>query len=728
MQSDLCALMKRILLLVFIALTVFGYGQVQSIDPTKINQDTVDLKEVIISATRTERKLTEIPMPFNLVTKKEIQAIGGSRLQDVLTEQKGLTIVPQINGVGNGLQLQGLGADYTMIMMDGEPLIGRYTGTLELSRIALGNIKKIEIVKGPSSSLYGSEALGGVVNIITSRPVTPRILLSSRLSTMGDFDANVELDHVKYKLSNQLFFNFFNSKGFDVDPANYGRTISPYRNFSFRHKLIYQPIEALELSTAIRIFHEVQDNEYQVIVPSDSIKVNGPGKVSDLTFIPQIKYSWKNNTQFYIRANYSRYYTETKLNELSSGNEYYFDQFRQEYFKPEVQSTCRYFKNQNWTAGAGILYESVNTNRYGENVTRSQHTSYLFLQHEWKLNPKVDIITGLRYDDNSVYHSQWSPKFSLLYKPTSRIQIKASFGTGFKAPDFRQLYLNFKNSAAGYSVFGTEVVLDELKKLQTQGLIEDIYISLDQKSTLKPEKSIALNFGMEYDHPTFGNFSIHFFRNDLKGLVEIQTVALLKNRQFIYSYNNIQNAYTEGFEAEWRSKLIRNFQISLSYNYLLAKDKDILNQIKQKQIYGRNPETLESYLITKKDYLGLYGRSPHSGIAKLRYQSKSGKWDASLRCIYRGSYGSAATAGSVSGTLIPSSDRNSNGILDRYDHLVTDYFILNAGYAYQINSNWRISTGVENLANYKDELYIPTLKVRNFFIQIQFEFFKKNKS
>ena len=107
--------MKRILLLVFIALTVFGYGQVQSIDPTKINQDTVDLKEVIISATRTERKLTEIPMPFNLVTKKEIQAIGGSRLQDVLTEQKGLTIVPQINGVGNGLQLQGLGADYTMI-------------------------------------------------------------------------------------------------------------------------------------------------------------------------------------------------------------------------------------------------------------------------------------------------------------------------------------------------------------------------------------------------------------------------------------------------------------------------------------------------------------------------------------------------------------------------------------------------------------------------------------
>ncbi|MBK9379650.1 MAG: hypothetical protein IPM86_16180 [Saprospiraceae bacterium] len=82
--------MKRILLLVFIALTVFGYGQVQSIDPTKINQDTVDLKEVIISATRTERKLTEIPMPFNLVTKKRFKPLEAADCKTYLPNKKDL--------------------------------------------------------------------------------------------------------------------------------------------------------------------------------------------------------------------------------------------------------------------------------------------------------------------------------------------------------------------------------------------------------------------------------------------------------------------------------------------------------------------------------------------------------------------------------------------------------------------------------------------------------------
>jgi outer membrane receptor for ferrienterochelin and colicins len=119
-----------------------------------------ELEALVVTATRNERTMGLLPMPVSLIPQSQIKTMGSLRLNDVLTEQTGLLVVPQINAQGNGIQLQGFNPDYTLILIDGEPIIGRYTGSLELSRIAVGNIKQIEIVKGPSSSLYGSDALG----------------------------------------------------------------------------------------------------------------------------------------------------------------------------------------------------------------------------------------------------------------------------------------------------------------------------------------------------------------------------------------------------------------------------------------------------------------------------------------------------------------------------------------------------------------------------------------
>ena len=109
-------------------------------------RDSVQLSEVMITATRTERLLSAVPMPFQMIPGKNIKALGSTRLQDILGEHAGLIIVPQVNGLGNGIQIQGLNPDYTLILIDEEPIIGRYAGTLELSRITTGNIRKIEIV------------------------------------------------------------------------------------------------------------------------------------------------------------------------------------------------------------------------------------------------------------------------------------------------------------------------------------------------------------------------------------------------------------------------------------------------------------------------------------------------------------------------------------------------------------------------------------------------------
>src|SRR6187455_3324813 len=134
------------------------------------------LTELVVTATRTERKLSNVAVPVQIISRKTITQSGSVRLNDILSEQTGLYITSggattsAGGGVfGNGIQIQGLSPDYTLILLDGEPIIGRQGGVIDLSRLTVGNIRKIEIVKGPSSSLYGSEAMAGVINIITDR-------------------------------------------------------------------------------------------------------------------------------------------------------------------------------------------------------------------------------------------------------------------------------------------------------------------------------------------------------------------------------------------------------------------------------------------------------------------------------------------------------------------------------------------------------------------------------
>ena len=161
---------------------------------------TQHLNEVVVTATRTIRQLSSLPLPAQIVTKKELREANRTRLNNILNEQTGLITVPDFGG-GEGIQLQGLDSQYTLILIDGVPLIGRSAGTLDVSRITVGNIKQIEIVKGASSSLYGSEALGGVINIITENPKQgSNVSVNSRFGSFETYDTSVNIGYKKEKL------------------------------------------------------------------------------------------------------------------------------------------------------------------------------------------------------------------------------------------------------------------------------------------------------------------------------------------------------------------------------------------------------------------------------------------------------------------------------------------------------------------------------------------------
>ncbi|MBI2505816.1 MAG: TonB-dependent receptor plug domain-containing protein [Candidatus Latescibacteria bacterium] len=214
---------------------VVRIGQVVSLSLTLAEQ-SAEVSEVVVTGTRTQRRLEDTPIQTTLISRQAIQQQGAARLSAILAEQCGLALARDYSGTG--VQLQGFDADYTLILVDGEPIIGRTAGTLELDRFAAGSIEQVEIVKGPLSSLYGSEALAGVVNLITRKPSRPLGLrFSSRLEDPRALDLNAELETRHGPLGLLLHFNRHSSPGYDLDPRTLSPTVPQFTNYTLQPKI-----------------------------------------------------------------------------------------------------------------------------------------------------------------------------------------------------------------------------------------------------------------------------------------------------------------------------------------------------------------------------------------------------------------------------------------------------------------------------------------------------------
>jgi outer membrane receptor for ferrienterochelin and colicins len=688
---------------------------------------TRQLETLIVTATRNERTLGALPMPVSLISKNQIRTMGSLRLNDILTEQTGLVVVPQVNAQGNGIQIQGFNPDYTLILIDGEPIIGRYTGSLELSRIAVGNIKQIEIVKGPSSSLYGSDALAGVINIITERPQGTRGNAAIRYGTNNTLDVNGDIGFVKKKLGVYVYGNRYHTDGYDLSPQNFGNTVSPFTNYTLNSKITYKFSPSTDLSVAGRFFNEDQVFRFEVESNGSRIRTAGNGNTQDWNFNPVLTHRFSNKLKAIARFYSTHYKTETYLDLETDGSRYYEDDFRQSFTRPELNAEYFFNEKNILTLGGGYINEQVQTSRYGDEEKRSQETSYGFFQHEWLPMEKLSVIAGGRYDYNTIYGGQFSPKLSSRYELNKKVTFKVSGGVGFKAPDFRQLYFNFNNSAAGgYSVLGTEVAIDRLAELDAAGQIQTYLFDPAQLGNLQAERSISINAGATVEILPLLKMDLNVFHNSINNLIETQAVAITTSGQSIYSYRNILRAYTQGLESNFSYPVAKNLNLSFGYQLLYAKDKDVLEDVKAGEVYWRDPVTLVTKRLKPSEYFGLYNRSRHMGNVKLFYNHQPSGWEGSLRVIYRGIYGIGDIRGNIQGEVIPPSDTNSNSILDVYDEFVPGYALVNLSVAKTIKHSLRFQLGVDNLFDYTEPVLIPNLPGRLYYGLVSYTFSKKN--
>ena len=368
-------------------------------------------------------------------------------------------------------------------------------------------------------------------------------------------------------------------------------------------------------------------------------------------------------------------------------------------------------EKHSFTTGTGYIWETVEATRYTEK--KSLHTAYVLLNYEFNPNRRTGVIAGARYDNHSVFGAQLSPKLSAKYNITKWLMLRANIGTGFKAPDFRQLYLNFTNTSAGYSVFGTEELVAGIDKLQSQGQIADILIDPASIGTINAENSVACNAGTVFTFQQHVKGSINFFRNDISDMIETQAVARKTNGQLVYSYYNISKVFTQGIETDWSYQPIEPLTISAGYQYLQAKDETVLYNIKAGNVYRKDPSTQVTTRVSANDYGGLFNRSRHSGNFKLFYENKKYGFNANLRCIYRGRYGFA--------------DKNNNQILDADYEYVTGYALWNIAATKNFKNGISVQAGIDNLFNFKNVSYMPGIAGRLWFISAGWSINKTNK-
>ena len=668
------------------------------------------LDAVVVTATRTERRVGALPMPVTVVSQPQIRQSGSLRLNDILREQTGLAIV---NDHGQGLQVQGFGPDYTLILVDGEPLVGRTAGTLELSRLTVGNIKQIEIVKGPSSSLYGSEALAGVVNIITENPDQTRGSLSARYGANRTSDLTGDVSLRKGKTGLYLFGNRYQSGGYDFSPESTGTTVAPFLNHTISGRLTTALGSRFTLSVSGRFFTEQQDNEVGL---SDLRVVAGDGSVREYTLNPvlthQVNERWKLTYRYYRTG----YQTATSLVYQDTHESYDESYFRQTFDRGEVVSTYTVRGRHFLTLGTGFIAEGVAATRY---PGRQQFfTRYGFAQFEWVPVQRFTLIAGGRFDAHSQYAAQLSPKLSARYVVSPTVALRGSAGVGFKAPDFRQLYLNFDNAVAGYSVFGTQEVAAGIARLQQQGQIAELLLDPARFGSIRAESSVAVNLGAVADfQSTYGRplrVSVNLFRNDIRDLIETQVVARKTNGQNVFSYTNLSRVFTQGAEADASYRIplgAGQLTVSSGYQLLEAKDKAVVGAIKAGTVFRRNPETLLTERVRAADYGGLLNRSRHMANWKLFYELPKQGVAASLRAVYRSRYGFA--------------DGNGNLILDQASEYVAGYTTWHVTASKTIKS-LLLQVGVDNLTGYTDPQFIPSLAGRLWYASLRWNWVHKS--
>ncbi|MBE9586197.1 TonB-dependent receptor [Mucilaginibacter sp. JRF] len=667
----------------------------------KLSKGQSELSEVNVSGKNiTPDNLIDVQrsaMPVTVISRRTIELMGSRRLDEVLKEQTGVAIVNDI-GSGSratGVQMQGFSSQYVMVLVDGQPMIGRNNGNLDLSRISVNNVERIELIKGATSCLYGSEALGGAINIITKHGAVQQqaraaLFYGSRNLIDGTLEAETPFNGQRG--SALLSANYYGTDGYNTNKTylRNSQTIPPFQNYSGQAHIKYQLGTGSYIGLQAR-YNKRSSQMEQTFVSSDISNTNSNVlNDEDLSLTANYKKIFKNGLRSLTNYYFTNYTTNMQVkrvgtNEVLAGNAY-----KETTHRIEEQFAYQINTGLNFTGGIGGSRQNMD-----DFAGNTIYNGYAYLQGDVIINPKWSAVGGIRYDHTNNYGGRLNPSLGLQYHVSPALSFKAGLGTGFIAPDLRKRFQVFTNITQGYTVLGADILRDALQELQNTGEVSEIRESVLNQlpATLRPERSTSYNAGLVLTPSTKIKVEASIFYHSLRDFINFIQIGTKTNGQQIFTYQNLANAVNKGFEVSASASVIKNLNANFGYQYLITKDKRVEDQIRRGQYpYNkiRNNNTGETSASVTGDYIGLENRSRHMVNANFTYQAPA-NITLTLRANYRGKYGWG--------------DDNNNLFLDRYDIFVRGFVLVYSSVEKRLmNSRLSLILSGENLFDYTDPL------------------------
>lgn len=616
-------------------------------------------------------KAENAAMPVKVITRREIELMGSRRLDEVLKEQTGVAVVNDIaaGSRATGIQLQGFSSNYVMVLIDGQPMLGRNTGNFDLSRISVTNIERIEIIKGASSCLYGSDALGGAINIITRHgAVMPQAQASLLYGSLNIVDATVEAETPFASQRGSMVFsgNYYRTDGFNTNKKymSDGTTTPPYENYSFQGRSRYRTSKNGTLGMTLRyaqrnstMFNDWADQQVNEDKQTDK----------DLNLSASYDHNFSSGLRSMTRYYVNFYQNEMQARWVQQNALINAEKFDQQSHRLEQQFAYNPLTSLKLTGGVGGSIESMK-NR-GQEDTPNLNTAFGYVQGEWKAIDRLQATVGLRYDYTNAYYGRLSPSLGLQYQLSQSLTFKGGIGAGFKAPDHKMLYQTFYNPSANYMVVGADRVREVIEAMDQSGELssKNKYMLDLAANNLKAEKSVSSNLGFVWAPNAKSRTEFTAFHHRIDNQINNIAVATGTRVGQIYTYRNLPKAVNKGFEVASSYQLTSDLEVSAGYQYLIAKDLSVADSIRAgKYPYNQminNPATGESRPVSTKDYWGIEDRSRQMLNLKALYTYRPWDMNINIRANMRGKY--------------PFQEINGNQFIDEYDAFVPDHVLLN---------------------------------------------------
>lgn len=632
------------------AITVFVMGGVTA---QAEELPVYSFDEVVVTATRTENDVKKVPASTQVITQEDIKRGGATSVRNALSMYANIFQKSKVRGGGHDIIIRGMETKHSLVMVNGRRISNEADANglgnaMSLDRININDVEKIEIVRGPSSALYGSEAMGGVLNIIT-KPSKEQTLLTGLEHTSEDTSHWWHADTGRignFSMTLDARFNKINRSMPDTatesDPYGTAQTynaslnyyvndhsyVNAYMDYYSQHLKTdmgtptMKPItlttssgkmslsgQAMLEGTGSKAFKQknygiswngkTDKNDWQIQAYMSKFNWSNTSNTKVLGSIPPAGPDWmkdmfngmlqqQKNTYDFNHDEHNMWAIEGR--DSLRVNDHHRVTFGAEYVKDKVAGTGLGSNGD----GVHSITENGKTKLSSEK-TLSSYAAYLQDEIEYG---KWFIVPAIRYDHHSAYGSHTSPKIGVTYNATDHFRIKANYGDGFKAPSVSQLYYDLDMEMGRGN-----------------------WVHLTGNPNLKPEKSKSWDLGVEAEFGK-GYGSLTYFDNDVDNLIASIPKGKDSNGHNLHRYENVNKARIKGLENTLGYRFNDTLEFKVTSTLLDAKNtstgKDLTQRARLSQIYqliydDHKDTGWSAVLWNQLDYKFVTGKAWESG-------------------------------------------------------------------------------------------------------------------